>query len=590
MRWQTTAALAVVLLVLGVFYYVWEIRWGPEREQAEGRKGRLFAVELADVTELEIERRDDTVRVTRDGQSWQMLSPVKARGDRGAIEDVLTHVVTVKSDREVAASPSPSDVADFGLDEPAATLTLVLKDGRRLGLALGGKSPTGTWVYARQPETPAVVTIGDTLLRDATRPVAHFRDKAIVSFDRTDVAGFEVQTGDGTIVVEAADGRWTITQPVRLTADADVVRGFLDTLESARVKEFVAETPASRTRWGLDRPLRVSIHTGKDDSRATRTLLLGRRDEEKKGVYAMREGEPSVFLVPEDVWNAVPRTVATARDKTVVEFDRDKVTRIDIDSVKGGAVTVAKEGDTWRITAPEPLPADPVEPGAVLFKLRELKAEAFLGEDASLIPRLLRTPEVRVTLTQQGVETTTLLLAPSSEQRGGKPSAYAAVAGRGPVVLVPGDAIAELSKSVTDLRDRSLLPGLEPRDVKRLRVQSGDRSVLAERTGDAAWRIVEPKKGVAKSTKVDDLLYTLRALRWRGIADPEGTEPARYGMQSPALEVTLYAADGSEIGAVLVGNRETERAWVKTKDAPAIYEIDPRQLGQVPTVPDDLAG
>jgi len=31
MRWQTTAILAVVLIALGVFYYVYEIRLGPER-------------------------------------------------------------------------------------------------------------------------------------------------------------------------------------------------------------------------------------------------------------------------------------------------------------------------------------------------------------------------------------------------------------------------------------------------------------------------------------------------------------------------------------------------------------------------------
>jgi len=58
MRWQTTAVLAVILVALGAFYYVYEIRMGPEREKTEGRKGRVFTVEPADVAEVDLKRTD----------------------------------------------------------------------------------------------------------------------------------------------------------------------------------------------------------------------------------------------------------------------------------------------------------------------------------------------------------------------------------------------------------------------------------------------------------------------------------------------------------------------------------------------------
>ena len=56
MRWQTTASLAVILLLLGAFYYVYEIRLGPEREKAEGRKGQMFSAEAGNVSDVEIKR------------------------------------------------------------------------------------------------------------------------------------------------------------------------------------------------------------------------------------------------------------------------------------------------------------------------------------------------------------------------------------------------------------------------------------------------------------------------------------------------------------------------------------------------------
>ncbi|MGH7302133.1 MAG: DUF4340 domain-containing protein, partial [Candidatus Rokuibacteriota bacterium] len=175
MRWQTTAVLAVILVALGAFYYVYEIRLGPEREKTEGRKGRVFTVEPTDVAEVELKRSDSTVRLKREGDGWQILAPMSARGDRGPIDETVTSIVTARMDREIEADPKA--LGDFGLDRPASEATLTLKDGKRIGLILGAKSPTGVWVYAREAGKPAVFVVGDSVLRDTTRPVAEFRDK-----------------------------------------------------------------------------------------------------------------------------------------------------------------------------------------------------------------------------------------------------------------------------------------------------------------------------------------------------------------------------------------------------------------------------
>jgi hypothetical protein len=588
MRWQTTAVLAAVLIVLGAFYYVYEVRLGPEREKTEGRKGRVFAVEPADVTDVEIKRTDATVKLKREGDGWQILAPVNARGDRGPIDETVTSVVTARMDREIDAAPK--SLGDFGLDRPVAEVTLRLKDGKHVGLVLGAKSPTGVWVYARETGKPAVFVVGDSVLRDTTRPVAEFRDKTVLAFDQREVTGLEIDTRDDKIALEQADGRWKLTRPRALPADSDTVRDFLEKLRAARVKEFAADAPRSLEPFGLDKPVRLEIQTGRDKDRATKTLLVGRVDPAKKGVYAMRPGESSVMLIPDETWTAVPKNVAVLRDKSIVGFDRDKVTKIEIEGPKG-TVTLARDGDRWKITAPQALAADQVEAGAVLFKLRDLRAQAFLTDDASGIPRYLGKSTVRVNITEQGAsDPQTVLLAPSTEKRGGGASAYAAVAGRGPVALVDGRALDELGRSLDDLRDRTLLPGLEPRDIKRMRVRAGAQTVVVERSGENEWKLVEGGRGSAKAATVDNLLYALRALKWKTIAAPTGDEPAKYGIDAPTLEVTLLKADGSEAGTLLVGKREGDQAWVKVKAAPAIYAVDAKQLGETPKVPDDFKG
>jgi hypothetical protein len=582
MRWQTTAALAVLLLLAGGFYYVYEVRMGPDREKTEARKGRVFTVEPGDVTEVAIKRSGDTLRAKREGDGWELLEPLKARGNRGQLDEVVTTITTAKMDREIAAAPG--SLAEFGLDKPVAEVTLSLKDGKQVGLALGAKSPTGVWVYAREKDKPSVFVVGESVLRDATRPVAELRDRTLLRFDRKEISAIEIATRDDAMTAELADGKWKLTRPVALPADADTINEFLEKLAGAQIKEFAAEAPPSVQPYGLDRPTKVTIHTGRDKERSQKTLQLGRVDTEKKGVYAMRPGEASVFLIPEDVWTAMPKTVAAVRNRVVVDFDREKLTRVDIASEKG-PVTLARDNDRWRITAPEALPADQVQIGSLLSRLRDIRSQGFVAEDASGIQKYLAKPAARITLTTaEGSQV--VLLAPSTDKRGGQPSAYAAIAGRGPVALVDAKILNEVTRGAGDLRDRTLVVGLEPREIARVRITGNGQTVVLERKGDSDWRLVEPTKGAAKGTKVDDLLFSLRALKWQEIVGPAG-DAGKYGLDAPTYEVVLFRKDGGELATLQVGRKDAERVFLRTKGS-AVYAVDPKQLGELPKVPDDF--
>ena len=124
-----------------------------------------------------------------------------------------------------------------------------------------------------------------------------------------------------------------------------------------------------------------------------------------------------------------------------------------------------------------------------------------------------------------------------------------------------------------------------------MRLRAGGQTLVVERSGELDWKLVEGGKGSAKAATVDNLLYALRALKWKTVAAPAGEEPAKYGLDAPALEVTLLKADGGELAAVLIGGkREGDVAWVKLKAASAIYAVDGKVLGDLPKVPDDFKG
>lgn len=589
MSGKTLVVLALLVAGLGGFFY-YDTYWlEPAREKKDSVKGRLWEVEPKDVESLTVKRKGETVRIRRTDTGWELLEPVKTRADRGAVDGIVTTLVTARVDREVAATPGKLD--EFGLAPPEIEVTLEVKGRAPLALLVGAKSPTGAWLFAKESGKPAVVALSEVVARDLAKPVTELRDRTVLAFDRKGVGQVDLQLSGEALTLESAEaGKWRLTKPRVLPADPDVVADFLEKLDGAKAKEFVEDAPRSLAPYGLDHPTTVTLWIGKDKERASRSLLFGREDKGKKGVYVMRSGEPGVMLVGEELWAAVPKTMGVLRDKVVLAYQYDKVSRVELAGPRG-PLTLERDGIGWKITAPEALKADTGAVNGVLWRIRDLRASGFLAEDAAAIPRLLPKPEVTVRLWEEGAkEPQVLLLAASRETRGGQPTALAAVEGRGPVVLVDGKVLDDLARGADDLRDKSLLPAFEMSDVKRARVVSGGAPLVVERKGESDWQVVEPKRGGTKERRVADLLLSLKALRWKSIVSSKGDDVARFGLDKPELEVTLLKADGAEIAGLLVGKSEGPQTYVKLKTSPTVYAVDSRLIRDLQKAPGEIPG
>ena len=94
--WKTIVVLLVLAAGLGGFFY-YDTYWlNPQREKAESAKGRIWTVEPKDVEAVTLVRTDGTVRLKRSGDGWEMLEPVKARGDRSVVDDLVTTLATAR--------------------------------------------------------------------------------------------------------------------------------------------------------------------------------------------------------------------------------------------------------------------------------------------------------------------------------------------------------------------------------------------------------------------------------------------------------------------------------------------------------------
>src|SRR6266852_2258458 len=505
-RGKTLVVLPLLAAGLGGFFY-YDTYWlNPKREKAESAKGRIWTVEPKDVEGVTIARKGETVRLKRTADGWEMLEPLRVRADRSAVDDMITGLATARMDREI--DPNPAKPADFGLDPPEAEVRLEVKGAAApLVLRVGSKNPTGVWVYAREGAKPAVMTMSESVARDTARPVADFRDRSVIAFDRRNLTGLDLEVaGDHVSLAADEPGKWRIVKPRALRADADVVADFLEKLEGAKAIEFADDAPKTLAPYGLDKPSRVTVWLGRDKDRFSRTLLVGRPVPEKKGVYVKREGEAGVLLTAEAVWTTSPKTVAVLRDKTVVTYAYDKLTKVELAHGRG-VVTLEKDGTGWKLTAPEALKADSSAVTGVLWKIRDLRA---LG--------------------------------------------------------------------VAELRDRALLPAFDIGDIKKARVAAGDKPLVVEKSGTTEWKVVEPARGSTKEGRVASLLLTLRGLKWKEIAAKGPDDAAKWGLDKPELEVTVFKDGGAELATLLVGRTDGAVTYVKLKAEPGIFAVSSKDL------------
>ncbi|MEX2224353.1 MAG: DUF4340 domain-containing protein [Candidatus Rokuibacteriota bacterium] len=577
-RGKTLVVLLLLAAGLGGFFY-YDAYWlNPKREKAESAKGRIWTVEPKDVLSVTITRKNETLHLKRTADGWEMLEPLKVRADRAAVDDMVTGLATARMDREI--DPNPAKPAEFGLDPPEAEVRLEVQ-GRAAPLVLrvGGKNPTGVWVYAREGDKPAVITMSEGIARDTARPVADFRDRSVIAFDRKALTGLDLDVAGDHIGLAADEpGKWRIVKPRALPADAEMVAEFLEKLEGAKAIEFVDDAPKSLAPYGLDKPSRVTVWLGRDKDRSSRTLLVGRPEPEKKGVYVKRDGEPGVMLTAETLWTTFPKTVAGLRDKTVVAYAYDKVVKVELAHGRE-AVTLEKDGTGWKLTAPEALKADPAAVTGLLWKIRDLRALGFLAETPAEAARFLTRPEVTVKLWEEGAKAPkTLLLQSSSERRGGQPAALAAVQGEGPVVLVEGKMLADLAPGVAELRDRTLLPAFDPGDIKKARLAGADKPLVVEKSGETEWKVVEPVPGGTKAGRVAGLLLGLKALKWKEIAAKGPEDAAKFGLDKPEMAVTLFKSGDAELATLQVGRTDGAVTYVKLGAQPGIFAVSSTDL------------
>jgi len=366
--------------------------------------------------------------------------------------------------------------------------------------------------------------------------------------------------GEVTVVRKGKDGKWEIAEPKPLRADQDSVTSLVSTLSSLNADKLIEEKAADLTPYGLTKPT-IDVTVVKKDGKKEE-LAIGDEIPTGSGSYARRIDDPRVFTIASYVKTNLDKGPNDLRDKRLLTFDSDKLTRVDLDA-KGGAVEFGKNNQNdWQILKPKPLRADGSQVEELIRKLKDAKMDTSVSEADAKKAAAAFASGTRVAVASVADSSGTQQL----EVRRDKDKNYYAkssvVAG---IYKVTNDLGEGLDKSLADFRNKKLFD-FGWNDPSKVELRIGEKTTTYEKSGDK-W-MSGGKQMDAPS--VQALIDKLRDLSSTKFLDTGGGG-------SPILAVTVTSNDGKRVEKAAI-TKQGNSYFATRENESSIYELDSKAV------------
>ncbi|MDQ2901281.1 MAG: DUF4340 domain-containing protein [Acidobacteriota bacterium] len=365
---------------------------------------------------------------------------------------------------------------------------------------------------------------------------------------------------DPTVIAKIAN-RWEIVQPKPMPADQDAVSSIVTALASLNADRLIEDKPSGLESFGLTAPSEEIDITKKDGK--VNKLLLGADSPVGSGVYAKLEGDPRVFTIPTYSKSSLDKTSKDLRDKRLLTFNSDKLTRVDLQNgqSKRGTIEFGKNNQNeWQILKPKPLRADGMQVDELVRKLKDAKMDLSAPEaDLQKVDKAFAS----------GAKVGSATLTDSSgsqtlDVRKGKDKNYYA---KSSVVegayKIPNDLGEALDKGVDDFRNKKLFDfGFSDPS----KVQIG--GTVYQKSGEK-WMVGTAQKDAPSVQNLIDKLRDLTAIKF--VDQGGGTD---------VFDATVTSNEGKRTERVVI-SKQGNSYFGRREGEPGVYELDGKAVEEL---------
>ncbi len=389
---------------------------------------------------------------------------------------------------------------------------------------------------------------------DAAKPATDTATTKILNIPEDQIKEIALKKAGAqtTLLRKGDDGKWLIAEPQPLRADQDTAKSLVGSLATLNADKVVEDKAADLKPYGLNDPLLVVTVTKKDGK--SQDFQVGDDEPTGGGAYAKLAGDAHVYTIASYVKTSIDKTPNDLRDKRLLTFDQDKLTRVDLQPVKGDTIEFGKNNQNdWQILKPKPLRADGSQVEELIRKLKDAKMDATISDDDAKKAAAAFASGTKVA----GVTVADSSGAETLEVRKDKDKNYyaksSAVDGIYKVTADLGDG---LDKKVDDFRNKKLFDfgWTDPNKIeigKATFEKNGDKWMSGAKQLDAP--------------SVQSVVDKLRALASTKFLDTGGG--------APVLDITVTSNSGKRVEKVSI-TKQADAYFAKRENEPSIYQLD----------------
>jgi hypothetical protein len=351
------------------------------------------------------------------------------------------------------------------------------------------------------------------------------------------------------------DGKWRILQPKELRADQDAVTSMVTSLGALTADKTIEDNSTDLKAYGLDTPTLEITVTKKDGK--TAGVLVGDSTPTNSGAYAKLPDSSRVYLIATYVKTGLDKTVNDLRDKRLLTFDSDKITRVQL-AAKGPAVEFGKNAQSeWQILKPRPLRADGTQVDSLIGKLKDAKMDPTVSDEDARKAAAAFATGVKIALATVSDSSGDQTLDLRQDKDKNYYAKSSVVEGVFKLTSDIGDA---LNKSLDDFRNKKLFDfGFS--DPSKLEV----KGAVYTKSGDK-W--MSGAKTLDNST-VQSLIDKLR--------DLAATKFPDKGAGDPVFNATVTSDSGKKVEKATIRKQGTDY-FAQREGEPSIYELDAQSV------------
>lgn len=288
--------LVLVIVCIAGFWYASSKDFFQEQPET-GTK--LVTINKEDVSGYTIKTQDGEIELQKGDGGWQMIKPSALPLNNYSPDSWVDSFAGLMKESTVEAEPS--DLAQFGLDQPAQEFTVKLKDGSSQTLSVGAAVPIQGFLYAKYSSSPEVFQISDSAVTSLAKQPLDFMETSPLQmkYDQVQSLSVDWKGAKWTLSRNEADkdkkayeAAWKLGDKEVKGADAG---NFLDNALFMSTNRLVE--PAAQIQ-GLDQPELVIELKELENGQEKSAVYAGKI--EGSDVWIARQGGEWAYAIPID--------------------------------------------------------------------------------------------------------------------------------------------------------------------------------------------------------------------------------------------------------------------------------------------------